>query len=143
MSKMRWTAVVLLGLIVLAVAYQVTTIGDRNAAVAQDIESNPDGDRAKRAMLLYLEDDRMFPVNYLKEGNLVFVGIDGLWWREFEGQGAPVRLLIRGEQYHGHAKTVLDDPAYKEEIFARLRPTAPEWLPDWLNGKLVVIKLKD
>ena len=28
-----------------------------------------------------------------------------------------------------------------DDVFARLRPAAPEWLPDWLNGKLVVISL--
>ena len=143
MSKMKWIAVVLLGMLVLGFVYRMTTIDDRNAAVVDDIKSNPDGDRAKRAMLLYLEDGRMYPVNYLREDGLVFVGIDGLWWREFEGHGAPVKLLIRGQKHHGHANTVLDDPAYKEAVFARLRPTAPEWLPDWLNGKLVVIQLED
>lgn len=142
MSKMTWVVVVLLGLLVLGAAYQVMTIDDRNGAVAEDIRNNPDGDRAKRAMLLSLEDGRTYPVNYLKEDDLVFVGIDGLWWREFQGQGAPVGLLIRGQQYRGYARTVLDDPAYKEEIFARLRPAAPEWLPDWLNGKLIVIRLE-
>ena len=92
-------------------------------------------------MLLTLADGTMYPVNYLKEDPLVFMGIDGLWWREFRGDGAPVTMLIRGEVLSGHAKVVLDDQAYVDDIFARLRPTAPEWLPDWANGKLVVITL--
>ena len=48
-------------------------------------------------------------------------------------------MLIQGQVYKGHAVVVLDDPEYTEDVFARLRPTAPEWLPTWLNGKLVVI----
>ena len=122
-------------------AYRVATIDQRNAEVAQEIRKKPDSPRAQRAMLIYLEDGRMYPVNYLKDGNLVFMGIDGLWWREFKGQGQRVRMLIRGQEYHGHALTVLDNPAYKKEVFNRLRPTVPKWLPDWLNGKLVVITL--
>ena len=83
----------------------------------------------------------MYPVNYLREGNLVFMGIDGRWWREFLDEGAPVEMLIRGERLAWHARTILDDPGYKADVFGRLRPTVPEWLPDWLNGKLVVISL--
>ena len=39
--------------------------------------------------------------------------------------------------------TKLDDPDYIKDIFSRLRPTVPKWLPDALNGKLVVITLKE
>jgi hypothetical protein len=80
-------------------------------------------------------------VNYLREGNLVFMGIDGRWWRAFVDGDAPVQTLIRGERLRGLARVVLDDQAYVDEIFARLRPKAPSWLPAWLNGKLVVITL--
>ena len=69
------------------------------------------------------------------------MGIDGRWWREFVGAGQPVSMYIRGETLTGHAVAKLDDPAYTADIFSRLRPTAPAWLPDWLNGKLVVITL--
>ena len=49
--------------------------------------------------------------------------------------------MIKGEALTGSATVVLDDPEYTDEIFLRLRPTKPEWLPDWLNGKLIVINL--
>ena len=140
---LKWLGLGLLLLLVVGIGYRALTVGDRNAMVAEDIRNNPDGDRAKRAMLLYLEDGTMYPVNYLHEENLVFMGIDGLWWREFQGDGAPVTMLIRGQDYSGHARVVLDDPQYKEDVFSRLRPTVPEWLPDWLNGKLVVITLHE
>ena len=94
-------------------------------------------------MLVYLADGRMYPVNYLRENNLVFMGIDGLWWREFVDQGQPIAMHIKGEDFNGHAKTVLDDPKYKADVFSRLRPTVPRWLPDWLNAKLVVITVAD
>ena len=140
-KTLKWLGIGLLVLIVVGVAYRALTVGDRNAQVAADIRNNPDGDRARRAMLLYLQDGTMYPVNYLHEGDQVFMGIDGLWWREFQGQGAPVRMLIRGEEYSGHAVVELDDQAYIDEVFSRLRPTVPEWLPDWATGKLVVITL--
>ncbi|NJN52833.1 MAG: hypothetical protein HC809_14815 [Gammaproteobacteria bacterium] len=50
-------------------------------------------------------------------------------------------LLIRGETLEGRAKTILDDPAHTHDVFTRLRPNVPKWLPDWLNGKLVVVTL--
>ena len=140
-KTLKWLGIGLLVLVVVGVGYRALTVGDRNAQVAADIRNNPDGDRARRAMLLYLQDGTMYPVNYLHEGDQVFMGIDGLWWREFQGQGAPVRMLIRGEEYSGHAVVELDDQAYIDDVFSRLRPTVPEWLPDWANGKLVVITL--
>ncbi len=107
--------------------------------VTEELRSSPRGERAARVMLLTLGDGREYPVNYLQEDNKVFVGVDGRWWREFEGAGSPVNMLIRGEVIKGHAVVVLDNPGYTHDVFSRLRPTAPAWLPDWLNGKLVVI----
>ena len=127
--------------VLLALSYRAVRLDDANQRVAQEIIANPDGDRALRSMLLYLPDGRMYPVNYLHEDNLVYVGIDGLWWREFRGEGAPVRMFIRGMEFSGHGRVVLDDPQYVEDVFGRLRPTVPDWLPDWLNGKLVVVTL--
>ena len=138
---LKWIAIALVGLVVIGIGYRSMTVGDRNAAVVEDIRTNPDGERAQRSMLLWLEDGTMYPVNYLKEDPVVYMGIDGLWWREFQGEGAPVRMLIRGEEYSGHAKVELDDRPFIDDVFSRLRPTVPEWLPDWLNGKLVVITL--
>ncbi len=131
----------LLILIIAAFGYRTLTIDDTNARVADEIRSNPDGDRARKTMLLTLQDGTMYPVNFLHEGDKVFMGIDGRWWREFVGAGQPVSMYIRGETLTGHAVAKLDDPAYTADIFSRLRPTAPAWLPDWLNGKLVVITL--
>ena len=131
----------MLVLVIVAFGYLSLTRDSTNARVAEEVHANPDGERGRKTMLLWLEDGRMYPVNFLHEGNQVFIGIDGLWWREFKAQGQPVKMLIRGKNYSGHAVARLDDPAYKADIFSRLRPTAPEWLPDFLNGKLVVITL--
>ena len=139
LNVIKWGALGLLGAFVLLVAYRALTADSRNAGVVDEILANPNGERAARTMLITLADGRRYPVNYLEEDGLVFMGIDGRWWRAFVGEGQPVEMIIRGEQSTGHAKTVLDDPAYTEDIFSRLRPTAPAWLPAWLNGKLVVI----
>ena len=81
-------------------------------------------------------------MNYLRDNDQVFIGVDGPWWREFDSGAVPVTMLIQGQTLTGTAATARDDQAYVDEIFARLRPTAPAWLPDWLNGVLVVINLE-
>ena len=112
-----------------------------NAAVAETLRLDPQSARAARTMLITLADGRVFPVNYLREGDLVFMGIDGRWWRAFQGSGQPVTMLIQGEVLEGHARVNLEDPALVKDVFARLRPTVPDWLPDALNCKLVTIRL--
>jgi hypothetical protein len=92
-------------------------------------------------MLLTLPDGRTLPVNYLREGDKVFAGADGRWWRAFREGDVPVTVLVKGETLSGRASAVLDDPEYTEDVFSRLRPTVPKWLPDALNGVLVVVTL--
>ena len=133
----------LLVLLVLGAGYMVLTNDERNARIVAEMRADPEGARAARTMLITLASGQMYPVNYLHEGNVVFMGIDGRWWRECLGDGQPVTLWIKGESYEGHARTVIDNQAYTNEVFKRLRPTAPAWLPDWLNGTLVVITLQD
>lgn len=113
-----------------------------NAQVVEEIRAKPQGARAARSMIITLADGRVYPVNYLREDDLVFMGIDGRWWRAFQGSGAPVEMLIQGQRLRGHAQVVLDEPEYVVDVFTRLRPKAPNWLPLWLNGKLVVITLQ-
>ena len=91
-------------------------------------------------MLLTFPDGRQLPVNYLREGDKVFAGADGRWWRAFRDGGAPVTMLIQGQTLSGHATLELDDQAYIDDVFARLRPAA-SWVPQWLDAKLVVITL--
>ena len=114
-----------------------------NPKVINEISNNPNGERAALVTLIELPSGRSVPANYLQQGNLVFIGVDGRWWREFASAPTPVQLLVRGKPLNGSAVVVLDDPAYTNEVFSRLRPTAPTWLPAWLNGKLVVITLAD
>ena len=111
-----------------------------NPRVADEIRNNPDGERARKAMLLTFADGKMIPVNYLRENGRIYVGADGPWWREFRGEGQSVTMVIRGETTTGHATVELEDQDFVDDIFSRLRPTAPEWLPDWLNGRLVIIE---
>lgn len=110
-----------------------------NPRVAEEIRTNPDGEMAQRVMLLSLPSGREVPVNYLREDSLVFVGADGPWWRELRGEGGvPIEITLRGETLAGHAQVVLDEPEYRADVFARLRPTAP-----LIFGKLIVITVGD
>jgi hypothetical protein len=139
---MRVALIVLATLTLLIVGYgfYVTSIG--NSGVVAELKQNPMGERAERAMLLTFPDGKTIPVNYLREDNRVYAGADGAWWRAFEGEGATVTLLIQGEALTGHATVELWDQEFIDDVFSRLRPTVPEWLPDWANGKLVIVDLK-
>ena len=132
--------VVLLALAAASVfAYRLASA---NAKVAKDLRLNPNGERAELVMLLTFQDGRELPVNYLREGDQVFVGADGRWWRAFRSGDVPVTLFIKGQKLSGRARTVMDDPEYTRDVFERLRPNVPKWLPDWLDAYLIVIDLE-
>ena len=110
-----------------------------NTRVMNEIRSEPFGERARKTMIVTLEDGRVYPVNFLRETGRVYMGIDGLWWRVFQGEGSRVQMEINDQIVTGTGVVVLDDPARVDDVFSRLRPTVPEWLPRALNGKLVEI----
>jgi hypothetical protein len=138
-AKTKWLAIGIVILMLVLGGFWFYNENVTNPRVAQDLIDNPTGERAQKVMLLDLPSGRQLPVNYLHEGNKVFVGADGRWWRELDG--IDVTITIKGELLTGHAVTILDDPDYTHDVFSRLRPTAPDWLPDWLNGKLIEITL--
>ena len=131
-------ALLILGLGGFAV-YQVKVL---NPQVARELRAIPDGERAARVMLMTIADRKTIPVNYLREGKKVFVGADGPWWREMLGNGQPVTLLIKGEKFAGTARAVSGQPEYTKEVFKRLRPDVPKWIPGRLSGVLIVIELE-
>ena len=112
-----------------------------NRGAIEELEAHPEGELAAKTLLLTLPSGRRIPVNYLEDGERVFVAADGPWWRQFRGEGAPVTLLIRGETHTGVGRAVLSDPARIEAVFARLRPNVPDWLPGWLDATLVEIEV--
>ena len=138
--RLKWVAIIV-GLLALSpslvgVIFSLVI----NPIVSAELRNNPNGKEAREAMLLTFE-GRTLPVNYLKEGNTVFIGVDGRWWRAFAGKGIPVSMLIIGETYKGFGELAPDDPIYIKNVFSRLRPTTPDWLPSWLHAQLVVINL--
>lgn len=137
---MKWILIVGGALVLLIIGYSMYMSLVVNPRVLEELTSNPDSERAARVMLMTFADGRVLPVNYLIEGDTVFAGADGRWWREFQNDGAPVTLLIRGQTLHGHARVELEDKAYIADVFSRLRPAA-SWVPEWLDAKLVVVAL--
>ncbi len=109
-----------------------------NPRITRELEEDPGGELANRVMLLTLPSGRRLPVNYLREGDRVYAGADGRWWKELEGERFPVTVWVRGETLAGTGRAVLDDPAHREDVFSRLRPNA---LPGF--GTLVEIRLDD
>ncbi len=129
-----------IALLVLCVA--VSGCAVRNPDVMRQIETEPDGYRAQNTLILESPDGRRFPVNYLREGNVVYLGADGRWWRQFE-TAARVTLILRGATVGGTARAVRDDPQLRRRVFRELRPLFPTWLPEWLGGVLVAVELDE
>ncbi len=142
MAVLKWSGIVVatlvLGLLALRVLYGLIA----NPRVIEEITANPNGERAGIVMALTLPDGRTLPVNYRREDNHVYAGADGRWWRTLRDGNASVTVLIRGETLTGQARVVSDDPEFKADVFSRLRPTVPSWLPAWLDAHLVVIELE-
>ena len=134
----KWGVIFLIILALLFFSYVTFMVFVTNPKVADELRAQPNGERASKVMLLTFTDGKTIPVNYLEESGKVFVGADGPCWREFAG-GSTVTMLIRGNSITGRARTVLDNDIYIADVFSRLRPTVPTWLPAWLNGKLVEI----
>jgi len=118
-------------------AFVFVGCGLMNRGVIRELREQPDGERARKVMLLTLPSGKLIPVDYLREGEVVYAGADFPWWRELRGDGGEVSVLIRGETRRGHGRAVKDDPALRSSVFERLRPTAPSW-----TGTLVEIQLE-
>ncbi|MDE0007306.1 MAG: hypothetical protein OXS50_03410 [Gammaproteobacteria bacterium] len=143
MGIWKWFLIAVAAVVVLFLAMRIYYGLVANPAVVQELKDNPQGERASIVMLLTLPNGRTLPVNYRREGNRVFAGADGRWWRSLREGNAPVSVWIRGETFEGRAHVALDDPEYKRDVFSRLRPDVPKWLPEWLDAHLVVIELDE
>ena len=141
MTFLKWFLIVLAVLVAAFLGLRLVFVPIANARVMEELASDPQGERAGIVMLLTLPGDRVLPVNYRREGNQVFAGADGRWWRALREGDVPVIVTIRGETLAGRARVVFDDPEYKRGVFERLRPNVPKWLPEWLDAHLVVIDL--
>lgn len=127
--------------VAIAVGYAVlTALGHRshamNARVVAELRADPQGERARRVMLLTLPSGKAIPVNYLREDRTVYAAADFPWWRELGTKGGRGQVLIRGETLAGHVRALPGDSALRRDVFARLRPTAPLFF-----GTLVVVEL--
>ena len=79
-----------------------------NPGVARELRDQPQGERARRVMLLTLPSGREIPVNFLRENGRLYVGADGLWWRELvvaNDEPSPiVPAFVQGESLTGRAR---------------------------------------
>ena len=81
-----------------------------NPRVMHELQAEPDGERAQRVLRLTLPNGKTLPINYLREGETVYLGADFGWWKAIDASGTPVELLLRGQVRRGMARVVLDDP---------------------------------
>lgn len=87
-----------------------------------ELRENPQGEKAKKVMILTLPDSTSIPVNYIREDNSVYTGADGRWWRQLRGDGAAVSVLIKGEELSGVGQAVENDRARRRFILEKVRP---------------------
>src|SRR6187549_673351 len=118
---MKRVLISLVALTVLVLSYLAYAALISNPRVEREVREEPNGERARKVMLMTLPGGRTIPVNYLREGDVVYAGADGRWWREFRGDGADVQLLVRGETLSGRARAIENDPDHRAAVFSRLR----------------------
>lgn len=133
---MKWIGIALVILVVLVGCSACVYTWWVNPRVADELRREPAGERARKVMLLTLPSGKEIPVNYLRDGDTVYCAADFPWWRELGESGGRGKVWIRGESLEGHVRAVVDDDALRDEVFERLRPTAPRWA-----GTLVVVSL--
>lgn len=133
---MKLALISIVVLVALVAGYLAYAALVANPRVERELREQPDGERARKVMLITLPSGRTIPVNYLREGDVVYAGADGRWWHELRGAGAQVQLLVRGETLTGRARAIEDEPDHRADVFSRLRPTAPKF-----TGTLVQIDL--
>ena len=138
---MKWILIICSAVLIVYLGSKFYFVFVVNDKIAAELRAHPEGERAKLVMILTFPDGRELPVNYLREGSKVYVGADGRWWRALREGNVPVGVFIKGQEYAGRARTILDDPGHTREIFERLRPNVPRWIPDWADAYLVVIDI--
>jgi hypothetical protein len=137
MKWMKWLAVGIVASVLLFLGGAAYYAGVVNPRVVQELRDDPQGERAEKVMILTLPSGRALPVNYLRDGDVVYAAADFSWWHELrDGGEGPGSVFIRGETLPGHVRAVEDEPALRARVFERLRPDALSWA-----GTLIVIDL--
>lgn len=106
-----------LGILGLALAACVNPTED-----IAELKANPDGALAAKVMALTLPDGETIAVNYARDGDKVYAGCDGRWWRQLRAPGAKVSMLIKGEELTGTAVAIEDDSERGEFVLKQVRP---------------------
>ena len=84
---------------------------------------------------------KTFPVDYLREGDMVYVGCDSGWWKHLEG-GAEVRMLIQGTEFVGWATPIVDDAERNRAGFRKIRPWTYK-RAEWMGGVFIEIQIRE
>ena len=117
-----------------------------NPVVTTILESEQHRLLSGRTMLITMENRetsqmKTFPVNYLREGETVYIVSDFGWEKHLAG-GAEVRMLIQGTEIVGWATPVLDDPTRSSAAFKKLRPWTYKGA-EWAGSVFVEVKIQD
>ena len=121
-------------------------IAAANPLVSTVLRSERHGLLSDGVMLITMQrrdspDMKTFPVDYLREGDMVYVGCDSGWWKHLEG-GAEVRMLIQGTEFVGWATPIVDDTERNRAGFRKLRPWTYK-RAEWMGGVFVEIQIRE
>ena len=128
------------------VAGTIGLVAVYNPVVTTILQSDQHALLSGRTMLITLENRetsqlKTFPVNYLREGDMVYIGSDFGWEKHLQG-GAEVRMLIQGKEYVGWALPILDDPERSTAGLRKLRPRTYK-LAEWIGSVFVGVTMRD
>ena len=117
-----------------------------NPLVSTILQSDQHTLLSGRTMLITMENRgtskmKTFPVNYLREGDTIYIGSDFGWEKHLDG-GAEVRMLIQGTEFVGWAVPISDDPARSSAGFKKLRPWTYK-RAEWTGAVFVEVKIQD
>ena len=135
-------------LIILSVLVGITVVVlvAANPLVSAILRSEQHGLLSDGVMLISMQkrdssDMKTFPVDYLREGNTLYIGSDFGWWKHLEG-GAEVRMLIKGTEVVGWAMPILDDPERSLAGFKKLRPSTYK-RAQWTGAVFIEVEIKE
>ena len=121
-------------------------IAAANPLVSTVLRSGRHGLLSDGVMLITMQrrdssDMKTFPVDYLREDDIVYVGCDSGWWKHLEG-GAEVRMLIQGREFVGWAIPIVDDAERSGVGFRKLRPWTYK-RAEWMGGVFIEIQIRE
>ena len=112
-----------------------------NPSIVSELQSTPITPRAERLLVLALP-DRELPLRYLQQGDCLYLGAGGTWWRQLQTP-LSVQVWLRGHPQTAIAQAFPGASAVRKPVMRQLRDRWPaSWLRVIRKGQLVLVDLQ-